>query len=165
MPLNPGCCPECGFEYDEQTRIWQPRRPWRIYILFANTLLFSPWLFRLLQVTLLHGAWPSRSVILGAAMSLGSLLWALPRIRVVLSEGHRYAAITPRGIEARTPKNRYLVPWHDLVDVSVLVGIPRIRRHSRRDVCTLDWVFDSDQEVRDFLEQIEEGRRRCATGE
>ena len=156
VPLSPGCCPECGFEYDDQTRVWRPRRPWRIYILYANTLLFSPWLFQFLQVALLHGTWPSRPVILGAVMSLGSLLWALPRIRVLLSEGHRYAALTPRGIEARTPKNHYLVPWHDLAAVSVLVGVPRIRRRSTGGMCTLDWIFDTDEDVRTFLEQVEQ---------
>lgn len=160
MPLPVGCCPDCGFEYDEHTLIWRPRRPWRIYILFANTLIFSPWLFRFLQVTLLYGHWPSKSVIIGAAISLVSLAWALPRIRVLLSEGHRFAAVTPRGIQARTPRDHYLVSWGDLAEVSVLLGVPRLKRSSTESVCELDWVFDTDQEVKEFLASVEARRER-----
>lgn len=160
LPLNPGRCPECGFEYDEHTLIWRPRRPWKIYIAFANTLVFSPWLFQFFEVVLLLRQWPSKSVMLGAAISLISLCWALPRIRVLLSEGHRFAAVTPRGIQARTPRNAYWIPLDDLRDVTVVLGVPRIKRHSSAGVCQLDWVFDTDQEVRAFLATVEQAQQR-----
>jgi hypothetical protein len=160
LPLSPGSCPDCGFEYDEHTLIWRPRRPWRIYIPFINTLIFSPWLFRFLAVVLLLQQWPSKSVILGAVISAASLVWALPRIRVLLSEGHRFAAVTPRGVQARTPRDAYLIPYSDLGEVTVLLGIPRLARRSTSTVCTLDWVFDSDREVSDFVAKIEEARQR-----
>ena len=156
-------CPECNFEFDEHTRIWRPRRPWRIYIVFANTLIFSPWLFRFLAVTLLWGYWPSKSVVLGALISAGSLAWALPRLRVLLSEGHRYAAVTPRGVQARTPRSAYSIPWNDLAEVTVLLGVPRIKRYSTSEVCELDWIFDTDQEVKDFLANIDQARQRHDT--
>ena len=160
LPLSPGCCPECGFEYDEHTRIWRPRRPWRIYLVFANALLFSPWFFRLLQVTLRHGQWPSRSVIIGAGLSLILLLWALPRIRVLLSEGHRYAAVTPRGVQARTPKGQYVVPWEELDAVTVVLGVPLVRWRDAKSARMLDWIFDTDEEVRDFVSKVEADRQR-----
>jgi hypothetical protein len=162
-PLLPAVfreCPECGFEFDEHTRIWRPHRPWRIYLVFANTLIFSPWLFRFLAITLLWGHWPSKSVVLGALISAGSLAWALPRLRVLLSEGHRYAAVTPRGIRARTPRNAYLIPWDDVADVKVVLGVPRIKRRSTSQVCELDWIFDTDQEVKDFIACVNDARRR-----
>ena len=118
--------------------------------MFANTLIFSPWLFRFLAVTVLLGQWPNHSVVLGALLSAGSLTWALPRLRVLLSEGHRYAAITPRGLQARTPKNTYLIPWADLAEITIVLGVPRIKRCSTPTVCELDWIFDTDREVRDF---------------
>ena len=153
-------CPECAFEFDEHTRIWRPSRPWRIYLVFANTLIFSPWLFRFLAVTLLWGHWPSKSVTLGAVISAGSLCWALPRLRVLLSEGQRYAAVTPRGIRARTPRDAYSIPWEDLAEVTVLLGVPRLKRRSISAVCELDWIFDTDQEVSDFLANIDNARAR-----
>jgi hypothetical protein len=153
-------CPECEFEFDEHTRIWRPRRPWRIYIVFANTLIFSPWLFRFLAEVLLWHHWPGKSVTIGAVISAGSLCWALPRLRVLLSEGHRYAAVTPGGIRARTPRNVYAISWSDLSEVTVLLGVPRIKRHSTSTVCELDWIFDTDQEVRDFLAEIDSARQR-----
>jgi len=160
LPLSPGNCPECGFEYDAHTLIWRPRRPWRIYIPFANTLIFSPWLFRFFGVVLLLRQWPSKSVILGALISAVSLIWALPRLRVLLSEGHRFAAVTPRGIQARTPRNAHLIPWNDVGEIRVLLGVPRLRRRSTAALCELDWIFDTDQEVRDFLTKIEQARLR-----
>lgn len=163
VPVSPGCCPECGFEYDEHTLIWRPRRPWRIYLLFLNTLIFLPWLFRLLQVVLLYHKPPTKPVVLGALASLITLCWALPRLRVLLSEGHRFAAITPRGVQARTPRNAYLIPWAELGEVTALLGIPRLKQRGTATVATLDWIFDSDQEVRDFLAGIEEERHRYAT--
>lgn len=158
-------CPECGFAFDEQTRIWRPRRPWRIYLVFANTLIFSPWLFRFLAVTLLWGQWPSKSVVLGAVISAASLAWALPRLRVLLSEGHRYAAVTPGGVQARTPRSTYSIPWDDLAEVTVLLGVPRVKRRSTSMVCELDWIFDTDQEVREFLAAVEQGRQRHPAAE
>ncbi len=152
-------CPECGFEYDRHTLIWRPRRPWRIYLPFVNTLIFSPWLFRFLAVVLLDGHWPNKSVTLGAVISAGSLAWALPRLRVLLSEGHRYAAVTPRGVQARTPRNAYSIPWDDLGKVTVLLGIPHLTRRSTSAVCELDWIFDTDQEVKGFLANIDQARR------
>lgn len=160
VPLSPGQCPECGFEYDEHTLIWRPRRPWRIYVVFANVLVFSPWLFRFFEVVLLARQWPSKPVMLGAAIALVSLCWALPRIRVLLSEGHRYAAVTPRGIHARTPRDVCLIPYGDVREVSVLFGVPHIRRLSRRRACQLDWIFDSDAEVQGFIAAVAAARQR-----
>lgn len=160
MPLPAGCCPECAFEYDRHTLIWRPRRPWRIYLLFINTLIFLPWLFRLLQVTLLLGRWPGKSVIIGGLISIASLAWALPRIRVLLSEGHRYAAVTPRGIQARTPRSAYSIPWNDLAEFTILLGVPRLKRYSTSAVCELDWIFDTDQEVKDFLTHVARAKDR-----
>ncbi len=165
VPLPVGCCSECGFEYDADTRIWRPRRSWHIYLLFANTLLFSPWLYRLLEVTIRYHQWPSASVLFGGLVSAGSLAWALPRLRVVLAEGHRYVAITPRGIQARTPKNRYFIPWDDLADVSVVLGVPRLRRRREDATCLLEWIFDSDQEVAAFVDAVRAARQRYQSAE
>jgi hypothetical protein len=164
LPLSPGACPECGFEYDEHTRIWRPRRPWRIYLLFINTLIFLPWLFRFLAVVILLRQWPSTPVVLGALASAITLWWALPRLRVLLSEGHRFAAVTPRGIRARTPRDAYSIPWDDLEEVKILLGVPRLTRRSTSTVCELDWIFDTDQEVREFLAKIDEARLRYQGG-
>jgi uncharacterized protein (DUF983 family) len=160
LPLSPGACPECGFEYDEHTLIWRPRRPWRIYILFINTGIFLPWLARFLQVVLMYHKWPSRAVVLGALASLATLCWALPRLRVLLSEGHRFAAVTPRGVQARTPRHACLIPWAGLEKVSVRLGVPHLHQHGSRQVCELEWIFDTDDEVREFVAKVEAGRRR-----
>jgi|GEM_PF-1643184 len=162
LPVEGGTCPECGFVYDQHTLIWRPRRPWRIYIMFANTLIFSPWLFRFLAVVLLWGHWPPKSVLIGAAISGGSLCWALPRLRVLLSDGHRYAAVTPTGVQARTPRRRYALSWDDIREITVVLGIPHIVHRDSGRAILLDWIFDTDQEVREFLEAIERGRGRQA---
>jgi len=160
VPLDVGCCPECGFEFDRHTLIWRPNRPWRIYILFANAAIFSPWLFRFLAVTLLYHQWPGRSVIIGALLSAGSLCWALPRLRVLLSEGHRYAAITPRGVRARTPRATCTIPWDQLAEFKVLAGVPRLRQRDRREACYLEWIFDTDAEVSEFIDHLARAKDR-----
>lgn len=154
LPVEQGRCPECAFPYDRQTVVWRPRRPWRIYLAFANTLVFSPWLFRFLEVTLLWGQWPSRSVMIGAAISGTCLLWALPRLRVVLSDGHRYAALTPRGIQARTPRDYYDISWEDMVSIKILFGIPVLHARGHSNAILLEWIFDTDREVADFIEAV-----------
>jgi len=160
LPLSPGACPDCGFEYDEHTLIWRPRRPWRIYLLFVNTAVFLPWLAHFLAALVLLRRWPPTPIVLGALASLVTLWWAVPRLRVLLSEGHRFAAVTPRGIQARTPRGACLVPWNDLGEVTVLLGVPRIRRLSSSSICELDWIFDTDQEVAALLAAVEHARRR-----
>ena len=163
LPAEGGACPECDFPYDRRTLVWRPRRPWRIYLAFANTLVFSPWLFRFLEVTLLWGHWPSRSVLLGAVVSALSLAWALPRLRVVLSDGHRYAAITPRGVQARTPRNFYEIPWADLVSVKVLFGVPVLHSRESKNAILLEWIFDTDREVDAFLDAVRAARTDVET--
>jgi hypothetical protein len=160
VPVSPGVCPECGFQYDEHTLIWRPKRPWRIYLLFANTLIFLPWLFRFLQVVVLLRQWPTTPVVLGALASAITLGWSLPRLRVLLSEGHRFVALTPRGIQARTPKDHYLVPWDELGEVTVLFGVPQLKRRTATTTCTLDWIFDTDREVEDFAKHATHAKER-----
>ena len=158
-PLTPffaGQCPDCSFPFDPQTRIWRPKRPWRIYLLFANAILFLPWLFRFLQVVLIYHSWPSTPVTVGAAMSIILVIWAWPRLRVLLSDGHRYAATTPTELRARTPRDAYAAPWSDIAAIEVLAGIPMVSRHSTPDRRLLDWIFDTDEEVKLFVEEVEQ---------
>lgn len=92
--------------------------------------------------------------MIGAAISGTCLLWALPRLRVVLSDGHRYAALTPRGILARTPRAFYDIPWDELVSVMVLFGIPVVHARGNSNAVLLEWIFDTDREVADFIEAV-----------
>ena len=153
-------CPQCGFPLDAATLVWRPRRPWRIYIAYAAAAIFSPWLARLLQVVLTHGRLPDITVIVGAAMSLIALSWALPRLRVLLSEGHRYAAITPAGIRARTPRGEHTVKWPDLRQVRIMLGIPIIERRSTPRPIALEWIFDHDAEAQHFVTAVQQAQER-----
>ncbi len=164
VPLPVGCCPDCGLQYDEHTLIWRPRRPWRIYLVYVNAAVFLPWLVRFLDLLIVYHRWPDGPTTFGAAVAAASLAWALPRLRVILTEGHRYAVVGPRGVQARTPRNRYFISWAELQRVEVWLGIPRLWRRDKRQPCLLEWIFDSDSEVAAFVETVEQAWRRSGYG-
>lgn len=159
-PLLHAVCPDCGFQYDEYTLVWRPSRPWRIYLLFANVAVCTPFVFQFLRSLLLHGRLPSNATTVGAAIGLVALLWAVPRVRVLLTEGHRFAAITPRGIQVRTTRGPRLVEWDRLRAVRVRLGVPLLVAEDWPRPYALDWVFDTDAEVAEFLRQVRAGLYR-----
>ncbi len=153
-PLMRAVCSECSFEYDEHTIVWRPSRPWSIYIMFANAAICVPFLFQFLQSVALYGRLPHNAVTAAAAVGIAALGWALPRLRVLLTEGYRYAAVTPLGIYAGTTRGRRIIPWAQLADVRVSFGIPIVLPVEPGRPCELDWVFDSDQEVTAFIAAV-----------
>lgn len=161
-PLMHAVCPDCGFEYDEHTRIWQPRNPGRLYLLLLNILICLPIVFHFLQVLLLSGQRPSNVLTIAAVIAVVGLVWAVPRLRLVLTEDRRFAAVTPRGLQARAGRGECLVGWSDFDSVRVRLGVPHVHRRGEARPIPLDWVFDSDDEVADFVQQVGQAVNRYA---
>lgn len=161
-PLFHAVCSDCGFEYDEHTLVWHPRHPRRLYWLIANVLVCSPVLFHFLQVLLLYRQRPSNALSVGALIALAGLLWAVPRLASFFAEGERYVAVTPRGIQARTSHESFMLEWEEFDGVRVRFGVPRVCRRSGARASALEWVFDTDQEVRAFEEAVATARQRYA---
>lgn len=154
----PHRCPECGFPYDQQTRIWRPGRSWTFYVPFALTLLFLPAIFRLLGLISL-GRVPNLGEVLLAAIAVYCLCWTAPRLNE-LARNQRYAALTPDGIRARTARGLVHIPWEELGEVYDAFGEPRIRSAADGRAHELSWIFDSDREASEFRAALEEARRR-----
>lgn len=157
-PHNPPRCPDCGFPLLPPPILFRPRRPWSIYITFAAGLLFLPGLLRLLRDVFFAGVSPEPATVLTGLVALGALAWSVPRLRVVLVDGRRYAALTEAGIHARTPRQTLFIPWTDVERIEDRMGIPGVRARTRPATVWLEWVFDTDGQAAEFRRLAEEKR-------
>jgi hypothetical protein len=94
-------CPECGFGYDEYTKVFISVKPWRTFArLFFSIAVFG--LFALAQFG--HGG-PGRPVfVVILIFSLGLILWSYPSYWRSQRAG-RFVALHPEGVTMRGTDN------------------------------------------------------------
>jgi hypothetical protein len=156
--LEPQRCAECGFQYAADTVVFRPAQPWRIYAVFALALLSLPGLLSFLETVLARLQRPTPLQIALAGATVALLIWCGRRLRVLL-EPNRYVAITPAGIQARTPRRAAMIAWHDIREVDRTGPTPSIRRFSDESPFALEWVFDpGDVDV--FRAELQSACRR-----
>ena len=103
----PHRCPECGFEYDEFTRVWKPRRPARLYLTLLGSAGFV-WLWIIPGVG--SKGWTDIAWLFAGALWAIALAYQICRCFVSNRRG-RYIAIVPGGIRIRTIGESKLIPW------------------------------------------------------
>jgi len=159
----PGCCPQCGFEYDEHTRVWRSRQPWQrhalVYFVIGTAIgLLLAIIYRLVRG---HVPYPVFPLLFGLVYAAGGLL-----IRRVLTGrlSGRFVAIMPKGILVGTRRRSSLIPWDDVDRVSQPRGVPKIQRHSSGVPVVLEDVFEKPQEVAAFRAEVKTAKKRYPEG-
>lgn len=105
-------CPECGFEYDEQTRVWSPTN----FRAFAGMAL--PFTFIFLANLIFHsllgtGRAPILQQAIGFSIVATCLVFFIIRYRA-----HPFVAVGPSGISYKLGfKAPITVPWQDVIKV------------------------------------------------
>lgn len=126
-------CPECGFTYDADSRIWYIRPP-RFVIVFLSLVVGIPFLvstIRLTILTLADGRFPlglSLFTLTFYGITAGLFVWIIRRGR----RNPMLLGMNPAGMFARTQSGNFrLMPWQDIRDVSAqrmrLLAFHRIR--------------------------------------
>lgn len=160
-------CPECGFPYDQRTRVWRPRRPWKIYIYVVGIPFL--WISLLVNAYVHTFASPDRKdprlraaatvewIVLMTAPVVG--LWRAWRS----TRRGRFAAITPKGIRARTKDLDIDLAWEDIAGVTAKrAGDPEIRQHGSRRTHVIRFIFDDADDVARFCAAASRAKHRCA---
>jgi hypothetical protein len=152
-------CPECGFEYDEHTRIWRPVRRWGVYAILVLVGLWA-----LYEAVQLARAAVATHPALTRQMIIGAVL--LPIISVLLfrlwraDRRGRFIAITPYGVFTRSAHGEESIPWHAIEHVTRGRRQVLIRWREQDDGYQLEYIFDTEDEAAAFRIGLEHGNRR-----
>jgi hypothetical protein len=159
----PARCQECGFQYDEHTRVWRSRQPWQrhalVYFVIGTVIgLLLAIIYRLVRG---HVPYPVFPLLFGLVYAAGGLL-----IRRVLTGrlSGRFVGVTPKGILVGTRRRSSLIAWDDVDRVSQPKGVPKIQRHSSGVPVALEDVFDKPEDVAAFRAEVKAAKRRYAEG-
>src|SRR5437016_2378562 len=107
-------CPECGFEYDEHTRIWMHPAPWRGWIFTPALGLLSMMVGLVDPISGTRRFYGIRVLILiGACVYITAILWLMARVRRSWRQGV-FVAVTSKGIAFRTPTAKGIVHWRNI---------------------------------------------------
>ena len=155
----PGCCPNCGFEFDRHTRAWRSRRSWQHYAVAYGLLGLGVGLLVTVSYRLRFGEVPNALLPVATGLSVAVLGLLMHRVLSGRMSG-RFVALTPRGILVGTRRRGLLVPWDDVRRVSARGHVPKIKRRSRSNSVPLEDVFDGPAELAAFQEAVKEARRR-----
>lgn len=147
-------CPECGFEYDENTRMWQPTRAPGFWFLELGSVAFP------LLIVIGRGVprrlWDWCIII----VCMGFAVWAARRVWTrAVGNAPKHLVIGEKGFAFRSESSRCFFPWSELPDdrheKSALELCRELLTSSRRG-----GVFDTSDEEREFREQFREARAR-----
>lgn len=112
-------CPECGFEYDEHTRVWKPRKPRLVYWAILASFMGAGQIFPDAIEFVVKGF---RDSFKGIAFLLFIPIAGITAIQVwrALSANKRgrYVAIGSTGMHIRTTGEPLTIPWHRIRSVS-----------------------------------------------
>lgn len=145
-----GCCPECGFQYDEHTVVLRPRKPWKTYIgMFAIEagliyLLGPPFLTLL---TLVCG------VVVSALLSVSLALAILVATGIVVFQANRrsrFAAVTPMGVVIRNLGAKKHIAFEEIALFAARDAVPWIKQRNSDEIISLRGLYDAREELSVF---------------
>lgn len=148
-------CPECGLEYDEQTRVWRPTS----FRTFAGLTLQFTFIFlaNLIFHSLLGtGKAPILQQAIGFSIVATCLVFFIIRYRA-----HPFVAVGPSGISYKLGfKAPITVPWQDVIKVdwgltSSFTDV-RLRFKGSTSGVDLSRIVRGDGQARDFDKCVEE---------
>ncbi len=147
----PGRCPDCGFQYDEQTRVWRSDQTWRRLAIRYMVMGLAAGLFIAVLEALTYGE--ARRPVLPLVFGLLAPLAGLA-IRRILSGRiiGRFVALTPDGIVVGTlPRARLqLVHWEDFERLEEQRGVLKLHRSDAPVPIPLEDIFKSPAEAAEF---------------
>ena len=168
-------CPECGFLYDAQTRVWRafPSRmiyvgavTWSIFLLICGSGIVRG---------LIAGVLPDLWITALVALAITFLIRSLYDIRTTERKG-RCVAVSPAGVFVRTLETERLFLWDDIVkierfdhgvkerkDECLVRIIVRVKAKSQPFPVVVGRIFATETERAAFLEAV--AQRRGETGD
>ena len=159
----PNRCPDCGFAYDAQTRVWQSRESWgRLALLYtAGGLVVGVVISALYRLSFANAPYPALPLLLGLITPVAGL--ALRRLISGRISG-RFVALTPHGILVGTRPTPLLVPWAVVDRLIEERGVPKLRCHDAPTLVPLDDIFASPAEVDEFGQALHAAMARRGSG-
>lgn len=150
-------CPECGFEYNEQTVVFKPSTPWKTCVSLLGTQFF---IFYFVGFNAMAMAYR----IAGPIASIGILaaFAALPGLTVWwVVHAHRrgrFAAIRHDALVVRNFDDLERIPWPECSMVAVNDIQPWLKRKGQDRTISLRGFFDSDVERKMFGQVVSAAR-------
>lgn len=142
-------CPECGFEYDEQTVVFKPKTPWKTCASLLGSEFF---VFYFIGVNAMSTAYrmagPIAStgiLVFFAALPIGTVWWIFRAHR----KG-RFAAIRRDAIRLRNFEGMIMLPWPDCSMVALNDIQPWLKRRNVDQAISLRGMFDTKAERNAF---------------
>lgn len=160
----PDRCPECGFDYDEHTRVWRSGQSW---VPLALRYMLEGLVIGLL-VALLYPGGLKRAAYATLPLVLALLAPAVGLLCRRVISGRicgRFVALTPPGILIGTRARPTLVHWDDFDRVTVQRGVLKIQRISNPALLVLEDIFGDAEEVAAFRAELKRAARRYAVAE
>ena len=156
----PGRCATCGFEFDEQTRVWRPTRTWHHHSVLYGVLGLAAGLLVTVGYRLEFDEVPNPLLPIAAAIGVAVLGLIMDRV-LVGRMSDRFVALTPVGVLIGTRRRSRLVPWGDVAKLRIRAGrVPRLECQSEGVTIPLEDLFDTPTELAAFRDAFDQGRRR-----
>jgi hypothetical protein len=157
----PGSCADCGFAYDQHTRVWRSDESWAR--LAAVYLLVGLLIGLAVAVVERMGLGGTRNPMQTLVFALAGPALGLPLRRVLGGRiSGRFVALAPAGVLVGTRNRPRLVPWADVERFSIRRGVPGLLRHSSPVPVPLDDIFATPAEATDFARELAAAARRHA---
>ncbi len=155
----PNACPDCGFEYDEHTRVWLSSESWARLALVYTALGLVCGLVVAGSHRLSLGYAPDPTLPLLVAIVAPALGLFLRRLIGGRISG-RFVALTPAGILVGTRPRPRLITWHEFDRVTEQRGIAKIQLRESGLLIPIDDIFANTAEYMVFREELKQAARR-----
>lgn len=155
----PRRCPDCGFTYDERTRIWQSGESWALLGLrYAIAGLVLGLVISLLyRMSVNEAPYPMLPLALGLiAPAVGLAIRRLISGRIA----GRFVALTPVGIVVGTRPRPTIILWADFDRVTEQRGILKLQRRNDPVLIPLDDIFARPDQAADFRQAVTHAARQ-----
>ncbi|MCG8404396.1 MAG: hypothetical protein MI923_04265 [Phycisphaerales bacterium] len=155
-------CPECGFQFDQQTMIWEKRYTQRLrnLVRFLGFLYLGFFLFMLLVILILSGAYIDKFLILAIFFAVCVVPF------LVFNSRRRLAAVSPSGVILRLKKGKSkTLPWNAVREArsnrkSSPTATYLVTKHGRK--IYVGEVLETPQDVIQFTQAIDDGVKQHA---
>lgn len=145
----PNRCPDCGFDYDADTRVWRSTETWRrvavvytAYGLIAGTVCAA--LYRFGSDA---APYPVLPLVLALVVPVVGLFFR----RLISGRiTGRFVALTPSGVLVGTRPTPELVPWDDVDRLTDQRGVPKLQRRASETLVPLDDIFAGPADLAAF---------------
>ncbi|HWL94545.1 MAG TPA: hypothetical protein VNT79_13555 [Phycisphaerae bacterium] len=155
----PHRCPECGFEYDEHTRVWMaPASRWQ-HLEYILPLLAIAMIFGTLFPTF-YGRMGRTWQLLFIAVAVGCLAVVIRAISRHSDANRRgqCAAVTPRGLFIRNPHGEEWIAWADVGFVYLSPTFDYVTRCTSIQTTPLPSAFKDEDEQKSFAKAVAEAK-------